>query len=516
WADARERKRKRDDEAALKLLVAETQARRTAFRDELRKTQYLVYLKNVEPEQLAEALRIGQSALKRYDVLEDADWQEQSAFQSLPAEDQARTREDVGELLALLAQARLLQSAYPMDPARRAELVREALHFNERAQTCYPADETPRSLWSQRAEAMRSLGRSEEADRLQKRADETPLRIARDYYTSAVELLSRQHYADALSLLRQANQRDPKHFWVWMLMGRCHYYLGQDGDALGCYSACTPLEPRFPWIYFSRGIVELRARMHARALADFDKTIELQPDLADAYLHRAMAHQRLKEFAPAVADAQKALELGSPPLRCRFLLADLRDSTGDRPGASRERQEAMRQQPTDADSWVARGLARIEADPKGALEDFNHALAINPRYPQALQNKISVLQERLGRGKEAVEVLNFAIEISPDSVDLLGGRGIQLARMGQREAAHKDAEACLRLHDYPFTKYQVAGIYALTSKTHPDDRKKALSLLFEALKEGSGFEYLEHDSDLEPIRNAPEFKTLVDAARILK
>jgi hypothetical protein len=88
--------------------------------------------------------------------------------------------------------------------------------------------------------------------------------------------------------------------------------------------------------------------------------------------------------------------------------------------------------------------------------------------------------------------------------------------MGQREAAHKDAEACLRLHDYPFTKYQVAGIYALTSRTNPDDRKKALGLLFEALKEGSGFEYLEHDPDLEPIRNAPEFKTLVEAARILK
>jgi serine/threonine protein kinase/tetratricopeptide (TPR) repeat protein len=514
--DIRERNRKRDDETALKLLIAETQARRTAFRDELRQMQYLVYLKNVEPDQLAEAIRVGESALKRYGVLEDAGWQEQSTFQSLPADDQNRLLEDVGEALALLAQARLLQSVYPMDPARRTELIREALRLNERARTCYPDEATPRSLLAQQAEATRLLGRADEADQLQKRAEDTPHRIARDYYLSAVESLSRQRYAEALPLLRHANKLDPKQFWVWMLMGRCHYYLGQDGDALSCYSACVSLEPRFPWVYFSRGIVELRARMHARAIADFDKTIELQPDLADAYLHRAMSHQHLKEYAPAVADVQKALQLGSPPLRCRFLLADLRESLGDHAGALRERQEALGQKPSEADSWVARGLARIQADPKGALDDFNHALEINPRYPQALQNKINVLQERLGRGKEALEVLNFAIEISPDSVDLLGGRGIQLARMGQREAAQKDAEACLRLHNHPFTQYQVAGIYALTSKTHPADRKKALGLLFEAFKGGSGFEYLENDPDLEPIRNAPEFQTLVEAARILK
>src|SRR5262249_16832337 len=118
-------------------------------------------------------------------------------------------------------QARILQAAYPLDPARRGELLREALDFNHRAEDCYADGERPRGLWSQRAEVAGLLGQQDEADRLREKAAATPLRTARDYYLSAVELATRQRYADALPLLREANRLDRKHFWAWMLLGRC-------------------------------------------------------------------------------------------------------------------------------------------------------------------------------------------------------------------------------------------------------------------------------------------------------
>ena len=49
-----------------------------------------------------------------------------------------------------------------------------------------------------------------------------------------------------------------------------------------------------------------------------------------------------------------------------------------------------------------------------------------------------------------------------------------------------------------------------------DDFHQAIQLLSSALRQGHGFEYLDHDPDLNPIRNTQEFQRLVAAARTLQ
>jgi hypothetical protein len=68
----------------------------------------------------------------------------------------------------------------------------------------------------------------------------------------------------------------------------------------------------------------------------------------------------------------------------------------------------------------------------------------------------------------------------------------------------------------PARLYQVACINALTSRKEPDDRWRAFQLLSAALRQGFGFELLEGDHDLDPIRQEPEFRRLVQAARDLR
>ncbi len=67
----------------------------------------------------------------------------------------------------------------------------------------------------------------------------------------------------------------------------------------------------------------------------------------------------------------------------------------------------------------------------------------------------------------------------------------------------------------PPNLYQVAGIYALTSKHEPEDCLRALELLSRALRSGFGLDLVDGDRDLDPIRNLPEFKRIVDFAREL-
>ena len=108
------------------------------------------------------------------------------------------------------------------------------------------------------------------------------------------------------------------------------------------------------------------------------------------------------------------------------------------------------------------------------------------------------------------------MELYPDFVLSRAGRAVMLARLGRRDAALKDVEECLRRDRQPMLLYQLAGVYALTSRQQPEDRQTALRLLGAALLRGCGFDLLDEDRDLDPIRNERAFAELVTASRAIR
>jgi tetratricopeptide (TPR) repeat protein len=320
-------------------------------------------------------------------------------------------------------------------------------------------------------------------------------------------------YPEALPLWLQATRQEPQDLWAWAGLARCYEELARYGEAASCYSTCIALEPNLWVFYFARGLAYLRQNQYAEAAADFDQTIRRRPDLARAYLNRSIARQGMGKDAQAIEDLGEALQRGDPSTRIYFLRARLRARLGDRDGALRDRAEGLRRVPADDISWVVRGLNRLPADPRGAVADFDQALKLNPRNLEAWQNKASVLAEQLGRSREAVEALDRVVALYPDYVPARAGRGVVLARLGKRKLAHADADECLRRDMQPATLYQVAGIYALTSRQNSDDRQEAFRLLAWALRKGYGLDLLTGDTDLDPIRNQAEFRRLVAAAR---
>jgi Flp pilus assembly protein TadD len=107
-----------------------------------------------------------------------------------------------------------------------------------------------------------------------------------------------------------------------------------------------------------------------------------------------------------------------------------------------------------------------------------------------------------------VRALDRAVALYPDSGPALAGRAVLLARTGDRDRAHRDAEAALQLDTGGPNLYQVGCVYALTAKTHPADRFRACELLAAALRAGFGAQHLPADPDLDPIRRYPEFQKL--------
>lgn len=485
------------------------------FLDDKKTIQFLITADTGDGKQHEHGMEECRRLLDSYRVLENDSWQDLPAVRHLPAPERTMLREQIGELLFLYAQAIAREARDQTDAARRADRLEFALQLNTRAQACQDVEQPSRALALQRAELQDLLGRSEEARTLRATAQELPLRTARDRYLLASEEMAKGHAKQALPYLREATAQAPQDFWAWFWLGACHDQLSQNADAVACYSTCIALWPHMPWAYYNRGLAHLRQMNYVQAKADFDQAINLRSDLPELYLQRSLAEQALKQYALAIEDLSMALELGAQPVRVHFLRAEARQRAGDAEGARRDRAAGLRTEPTDAQGWLARGFARMAGEPEAALEDFDKALQLEPRSLPCLQNKAHVLS-RLNRNQEAVEVLNKAVEWYPDYVMARSGRAVLLARLGQREAAQRDAEECLRRDRQPLLIYQLAGVYALTAPQHPEDLSRALRFLASALVRGCGFDLLEQDKDLDPIRQEQGFQGLVAATKAIR
>jgi serine/threonine protein kinase/tetratricopeptide (TPR) repeat protein len=482
------------------------------FQHDFKNAQFSLYTHALEPEERQRGLALGSRLLSDYGILDNPSWQQKELVQGLAETHRQQLVTDAAELMLLMARATLGQ---PGDEPTEAA-AKDALRLNELAAATDSRMAMSPALWQQRGDLYASLGQDAAARETRKKVTAGSERSAQDLFLLASDHVGAGRLSDARPLLERAVWKDPQHYWAWFILGTCQDRLGQDTRAESSYTACVALAPTFPWSYFNRGLVHLRQQEFVLARADFTKVIELRPDEMKAYLNRASAHQGLKKYKQAEEDLSRALERGSPPTRLFFARANVREKLGDEDGARKDRAEGLRLTPTDEKSWVARGFALLHKDPQAALANFEEALRINPRSPLALQNKAYVLGDKLGRNKEALDVMNKAVELDPESGQAYGGRGVLLARLGDREAAIRDAEKAIARDSSPLRLYQIACIYALTSSKQPEDRQPAMQHLSTAVRRGFGFPLLETDPDLAPLRDQPEFRRLVDAARALQ
>lgn len=511
----------RDQDRADQLARLEALDAQKKLGGELKTVQFLLSRPDAERQQLDEGLALCRHSLERYGVLETPPWQEGPLVQALAPEDQRRLREDMGELLFLLARATAWQAAAAKHPSHRQEQIVSALQLNDRAAACFTPDEGPRALWLQRAYFTRLAGNEAEAKRLQEKAEQIPLPTPHDRYLLFVfHQLDQGQVREALAYLRETNRSTPNNFSVWLVLGNCHAALGQKAEAAACYDLGISLWPKSHWAYFNRGLLHLEHGAYEIAVADFDQVLKLRPSFKDALFNRALAKIRLERFDEAHADLTNLIERVQKgdklPTRVFFVRARVRAKLGNKEGERQDFAEGLRREPSDEHDCNARGVARFVSDPKGALADFEQALVFNPLSRRALQNKASVLAEKLGRTAEAIQVLDHLLTLHSDSVIARAGRGVLHARLDQRDKAHQDATDSLARDSQPATLYQVAGIYALTSRTHPDDRREALRLLSAALQKGYGFDMLERDRDLTPLHGEVAFQRWLEAARALQ
>ena len=462
-------------------------------------------------------LKHGQRSLGKYAVLRQPNWDRQAHVVYLPAKHRQKLKSDVASLLVMMARAKRCQAWEHTQGEERNTVLREALELNRRAEQNGAATTIGRALWLQRAQIWTALGETKKAAQLQAKAEQQPIQNIRDKYMLARAHMDARRYSKAEPLLRAITLNNPKHIPAWFYLGICHNKQNKAHEALACFTICVTLRPNTSPAYFQRGLAYYRQRNYAAAEADFSKVVELEPKDVNALFNRGLARKKLGQAKLALADVTAALDKKLPYTRAYFVRSRLHKQIGDKQRALTDHQEGLKRTPKDEKSWNSRAYAKITDDPKGALADFYQALQLNPRSYVALHNIAHMLTKSNPADPKALPILDKLIQLYPTRTTARSSRGLLLAALGKREAAHADAKVLLKPGcSSNYTYYRAAEIYALTTQHNPKDRDAALKYLRTALRSGYGLTHFERNPRFASLRTTPEFRRLVAAVRVLR
>jgi serine/threonine protein kinase/Flp pilus assembly protein TadD len=209
------------------------------------------------------------------------------------------------------------------------------------------------------------------------------------------------------------------------------------------------------------------------------KALELDPNLAEAHVARGLAVSLTKQFAEAEREYETAIRLDPSLYAAHYFYGRACQSQGKLAEAARLFEQACQLCPDEYQSATHLGSVYAGLD-----------CAADARSADE-------------RGLKTVE---RHLELHPDDARALYLGATALCRVGDRARAVEWASRALAMDpEEPVTLYNVACVYSLQGQI-----EKAIDCLEGALKHGFAHkEWIEHDSDLNPLHEHPRYQALL-------
>ena len=264
---------------------------------------------------------------------------------------------------------------------------------------------------------------------------------------------SRPSIEAALGLFQQAVAADASYALAYCGMANCYSYI---------------------YVYLDHAEENLQA-----AIQSSREAIELDPLLAEGYVAYGWVLSLTERLEEAEAAFDKAIDLDPKLFEARFLYGRVSFAQGKLEKAARLYEEANRRRP----------------------EDFQSLLLAGQVYDDLGEDVRS--REMRWRG---VLLAEKHLELNPHDTRALSLGANGLVALGERKKGLQWIEKALQLEsDDAMLFYNAACIYALT-----DMPAKALDLLERSIEAGiTHRDWLENDSNLDPLREEPRFKELI-------
>ena len=232
----------------------------------------------------------------------------------------------------------------------------------------------------------------------------------------------------------------------------------------------------FEYLYFNAADVN-----RDEALRTSQKALELAPELSESHVSAGIAHCMMQDYKNVEIEFEKAIQLD----------------------------------PENYDAWYFFARSKVhEGNLERALKLFDRASQVRPEdyqsllLQQSLYHSLGDQKNELESARKGVVRARAILELNPDDNRALNLGAFGLLRLGQREEAMDWMKASVdKAPMDSMVLYNAACLYALAGEVD-----KSLDCLENCyFKVGNvNREWLEHDSDLDNIRNHPRFAGLLE------
>ena len=211
------------------------------------------------------------------------------------------------------------------------------------------------------------------------------------------------------------------------------------------------------------------------------KALELEPDLAEAHVARGIAVSLTKKFDEAEKEFETAMRLDPKLYEAAYFYARGLKSQGRNAEAAKMFERASVLRP----------------------EDF-----LAPYFLAAVLDDMGLKAEAEAARKRSLKLVEERLEMNPDDARATNLGAAILAKAGDRDRTLDYIRRSLAIDPEDSAMlYNIACAYSLLGMS-----EEALASLETAVDKGFGHkEWLEHDSDLDQIRESPRFKTIAQA-----
>jgi clan AA aspartic protease (TIGR02281 family) len=254
------------------------------------------------------------------------------------------------------------------------------------------------------------------------------------------------------------------------------------------------------WFYYI-GYVYQQKKEYINAIDNYKKYIELNHN-AQVLNLISECYYKMANYEVALSNCNNAITFDSASTYSYYMRSNIKDALGDYKGSIDDLAKCIEKEPENEFYYSRRGwFKQHNGDLQGAMEDYDIALTLDKDnvYTNFLKGRALFLQKNESEARPYLEKV-LALDTTPEDGTC---REYALFCLGRQEEA---IEWMNKMLEKKIGYYDVACLYSLMNKP-----TEALNYLGEAFEDGyNNFHHIQRDSDLDSIRQLPEFIAMIE------
>lgn len=175
---------------------------------------------------------------------------------------------------------------------------------------------------------------------------------------------------------------------------------GKTNQAIEIWRGLTKSNPELGRPYYNLGNLLLQQKQFKDAISFYGKAIQIEPDYVPALINQAIAYQELRDAPNALKLYEQAIGFNPGDAQIHYNYGFLCYQVNKLTLAEESFRNVLKLNPRHLSAYNYLGLCYLNNDkPEIAIEFFQKALAIEPAYKYAIDNKniaAKIISEKRG------------------------------------------------------------------------------------------------------------------------